>query len=284
LQLLREIGRLRIERETERNAVSISVPTQEVVPNESGYHLEYDVPVAAEHWNAQISLLTGMCAAELMVDAGVGILRTLPPANQQIVDRLRAAAKALGIPWPKDAGYDDVVRGLDPTPPAHAAFLTQAVHVLRGSGYEAIDPNEPIPLHSAVATPYAHVTAPLRRLVDRFGNEIVLALCAGASPPTWATDALADLPSAMGAAAQRASAVEHAVIDLVESVLLADRIGEMFDATVVNVDKDRANVLLRDPAVIAHIDGRGRELGEDVRLRVVAADPSTRRVEFEAQR
>jgi exoribonuclease R len=198
-----------------------------------------------------------------------------------VIDRLRATAKTLGIPWPADAGYDDVVRGLHRGPTADAAFLTQAVQVLRGAGYEVLEPGGPAPIHSAVAAPYAHVTAPLRRLVDRFANEIVLALCADAPVPTWATDALPDLPTAMGQAGQRASAVEHAVIDLVESVILADQVGGMFDATVVDVDEERATVLLRDPAVVAHIDGRARELGEDVSVRLVAAEPATRRVEFE---
>ena len=283
LELLREIGELRIEREAERNGVSISVPTQEVVPHDSGYRLEYDVPVAAERWNAQVSLLAGMCAAEIMVDGGVGILRTLPPPDQQVVARLRVTANTLGIPWPEGAGYDDVVRGLDPTPPAHAAFLTQAVQVLRGSGYEMIGTGEPVPMHSAVAAPYAHVTAPLRRLVDRFANEIVLARCADAAVPSWATDALPDLPAAMSEAAQRASSVEHAVVDLIESVLLADQVGEVFDATIVDVGNDHAEALLREPAVIAPVDGRGRELGEAVRLRLRAAEPTTRRVEFEVE-
>ena len=35
-----------------------------------------------EKWNAQISLLTGMAAASLMVYARVGILRTLPPPTR----------------------------------------------------------------------------------------------------------------------------------------------------------------------------------------------------------
>ena len=34
-----------------------------------------------ERWNAQISLLVGMGAATLMTGAGVGMLRTLPPAD-----------------------------------------------------------------------------------------------------------------------------------------------------------------------------------------------------------
>ena len=58
------------------------------------------VPAAARRsrrWNAQISLLTGMAAASLMVYARVGILRTLPPADPRDVQRLHRTARALGI-------------------------------------------------------------------------------------------------------------------------------------------------------------------------------------------
>ena len=50
-----------------------------------------------EEWNAQISLLTGMAAASLMVYARVGLLRTLPPPENRDVQRLHRTAKALGI-------------------------------------------------------------------------------------------------------------------------------------------------------------------------------------------
>ena len=48
--------------------------------DESGWHVVFRAPLPVEDWNAQISLLTGMAAAGMMLEAGVGILRTLPPA------------------------------------------------------------------------------------------------------------------------------------------------------------------------------------------------------------
>ena len=45
------------------------------------------------------------------------------------------------------------------------------------SGYQAFDGVVPEhPEHAALAAPYAHVTAPLRRRVDRYAGEICLAL------------------------------------------------------------------------------------------------------------
>ncbi len=80
LVLLREIGGLRRDLEAERGGISLDLPTQDVIADGAGeFHLEYEAPAPVEAWNAQISLLAGMEAARIMVDAGVGILRTLPP-------------------------------------------------------------------------------------------------------------------------------------------------------------------------------------------------------------
>ena len=76
--------------------------------------------------------------------------------------------------------------GLDPAVPMHAAFLEEAVTLLRGAGYTPFDGARPEqPTHAGVGAPYAHVTAPLRRLVDRFGTEVCLAICAGVPVPGW---------------------------------------------------------------------------------------------------
>jgi exoribonuclease R len=51
-------------------------------------------------WNAEVSLLTGMAAAQLMLGAGVGLLRTLPPAEPEALEAFVATARALGIQVP----------------------------------------------------------------------------------------------------------------------------------------------------------------------------------------
>ena len=66
-----------------------------------------------EGWNAQVSLLTGTSAARLMLDGGVGILRTLPPPRPEDVDALRRLAPALGVEWPAGAPPGDVISTLD---------------------------------------------------------------------------------------------------------------------------------------------------------------------------
>ena len=60
------------------------------------------------------------------------------------------------------------------------AFETEAASLFRGAAYTAFDGTLPAETtHAAIAAPYAHCTAPLRRLVDRYAGEVCLALCAG---------------------------------------------------------------------------------------------------------
>ena len=94
--------------------------------------------------------------------------------------------------------------------------------LLRGSGYQAFDGAPPEqPRHEAIAAPYAHVTAPLRRLGDRYALEICVALCAGLPVPDWVREALPDLPDALRESGRRAGAYERAVVDLIEAATLA---------------------------------------------------------------
>ena len=286
--LLREIGLLRQQRERDRGGVSLDVPEQEVDPDPAGgWRLEFRATLPCEDWNAQLSLLTGMAAARLMLDGGVGLLRTLPPPWPSAVASLRRSALALGVAWPHHSSYQEVVRGLDGSKPVEAAILALATVLLRGAGYAAFDGAPPEqPLHSAVAAPYAHATAPLRRLADRYVNEICLALSAGVPVPSWARDELPALPALMASADHRSHELERAMVDLAEAVALSGRVGEVFHATVVEVREAhdghpaRSTVQVRDPAVRARCSG-DLPLGQEADVRLVTADPATRTVAFE---
>ncbi|MET7615435.1 RNB domain-containing ribonuclease [Streptomyces sp. NPDC005408] len=286
LALLKEIGLLRENLERERGGISLNVPEQEVVERDGAYFLAYRAALPADSWNAQISLLTGMAAADLMIAAGTGILRTLPTAPDGAVARLRRSAKALGIDWPHHVSYADVVRSLDPHNARHAAFLQECTSLLRGAGYSSFTGGElPSPaVHAAVADEYTHCTAPLRRLVDRYAGELCVAFCAGQGVPEWVLAALDDLPKEMADGSRRANTVERECVDIVEAALLKERVGEVFDAYVVDVKEGEpavGTVHLEDPAVVARIaGGDALPLGERLRVRLTQADPGTAKVQF----
>jgi len=277
LVLLAEVGRLREAQERARGGVSLPQPQQEVVPADGGeWQVAYRASLPVEGFNAQVSLLTGMAAADLMLAAGAGVLRTLPPPDQRALDRLRRTAAALGVAWPDGASYPEFIRSLDPAVPAHAAVLQEATGVMRGAGYVAFDGERPAQArHGAIADEYAHVTAPLRRLADRYALECALAAAAGTAPPAWVRERLDALPEAMMAADRRASGLERAAIDLVEAALLEHRVGQVFEAVVV----DDGSVQVADPAVRARCDG-DPPVGERVRVRLARADVAARTVRF----
>src|SRR3546814_7113418 len=74
--VLREIGELLIRREQRRGGISLPLPEQEVRVEDGRWALEFRARHPVEDWNEQISLLTGMAAAHLMVQHRVGLLRT----------------------------------------------------------------------------------------------------------------------------------------------------------------------------------------------------------------
>ena len=272
LVLLREVGRLRRELEVTRGGVSLELPEQEAVDVDGHLELRLRAPLDVESWNAQISLMTGMAAAQLMIDGAVGVLRTVPPPDERDLERLRVAAKALGCPWGSDETYAAYVRSLDASDPRGASLLLLAARTLRGAGYQAFDGEVPEGAnHAAVAAPYAHVTAPLRRLVDRFANEIVLSLCAGRPVPEWVRAALPDLPKLMGEARRREGAASRAALDVLESAELARHVGETLDAVVVATDPKGSTLQLVEPAVQTRVAAR-LPLASAVRVRIDAVD------------
>ena len=284
LLLLKEVGLKRIELERRRGGADLPMPEQEVTRGDQGqFVLGFRPPLPIEDWNAQISLMTGMAAAEMMIKGGIGILRTMPPPDEGSVARFRRQAKSLGIGWVDGESYGEFLRRLESTNPRHLALVHEATALFRGAGYTPFEGKAPDqPMHSAVAAPYAHVTAPLRRLVDRFGLVVCEALSSGRDVPDWAREALPTLPDLMQAGDRRANAVDRACTDAVEAAIMVSHIGETFAAVVVDHDdKDHTVVVqLTDPAIVARARGTSQP-GSQVQVRVTGADVSKGTLELQ---
>ncbi len=283
LQALADVGRLRQHLAAERGGVDLPIPDQSVVRDGGSWRLIFRSPLPIEGWNAQISLMTGMAAADMMLAGGTGVLRTMPPPDDRDLARVRRTAEALGLSWPHAGGYAALIRSADPGDPKHLAFLSLATTLLRGAGYTPFDGGVPqLTTHSAVAAPYAHVTAPLRRLVDRFGAEAALAVHAGADIPEWVRAALPALPDLMTAATRSSRTLERESLNLLEAVLLSERVGEAFAASVVDGGrKSGFTIVISDPAVRAKAIG-ALQVGTKARVVLTVADPDARQVRFEA--
>lgn len=290
LALLREIGTKRIELERARGGASLNVPAQEVEFVDGRYVLQFRPGLPVEDWNAQISLLTGMAAAQVMLAGKVGILRTMPAPDAGAVAAYRLQTVALGKPWDETMAYGAYLRTLDTSDPRQLALMHAAATLFRGAGYTPFNGTVPEEVtQAAVAAPYAHATAPLRRLVDRFVLAICAALCSGAEVPAWAVQALDELPEIMSVSNQLASRVDRAAIDTVEAALLSHRVGTEFDAVVLAGPRQnghttkagaaRSTIQIAEPAVTGYCVGN-LQPGTVVRVKLVTADIARRTVQF----
>ncbi|MGV9195044.1 RNB domain-containing ribonuclease [Microbacterium sp. MC2] len=281
LAALRWFGTQRAARESERGGASLNIPETRVVTEPDGYRLERSSGVELEDWNAHVSLLTGMAAAEIMLAGGVGILRTMPPAGTEDIEEFRAQTVALGLPWPVEQPYGEYLRQL-PRTPAARAVREHAGGLFRGAGYVAFDGELPEQTEqSAIGAAYAHTTAPLRRLVDRWSLAVCEALVNGREVPEWARASLGELPSLMARSSQRASQLNAGALDRVEAAVLHGREGEVFDGLVLAQRGDGARVQLRRPPVEAKVPGlESVTPGTRVRLRLVRTSVADGTVEF----
>jgi len=253
ISLLEAVGRKRQLLEAERGGVSLRIPSQQVqrwTTAVSGYRLAFETVSEVEEWNAQISLMTGMGAARTMIHHGIGLLRSLSKPRPDRLQALHLTASALGVNWPSTLEYDDFVRSLDPQNPIHAVMLHQAARVTGGARYVAFQGEAPQQaFHSAIAAFYAHVTAPLRRLADRYALELLVALSTGMPTEPDLITAFSELPQVMAAADNVSRRLESAIVDFAEASILENRIGEVFDATVIALRSDGVVVQITDPPI-----------------------------------
>ena len=105
----------------------------------------------ADDWNAQLSLLAGMCAAQLML-AQASAVADDAVAGTDAVQRMRHIAAALRLRWPAAQGVGPWLAALDANAPTTMAMMTEATRLLRGADYVAFDGSLPeLTTHGALA-------------------------------------------------------------------------------------------------------------------------------------
>ena len=256
--------------EQARGAARVEPPEQEVVEEDGCFRLQLRPQSWAEQKNAALSLATNLAVAEALLQAKTGLFRTMGEPQDWAVRRLRHTARALGLEWPKRESLQQLERRLDQARPADAAMMLAIRRASPAAGYEPF--REGVrPWHAAVAATYAHATAPLRRLADRYVVEAALAIANG--------EPFA-VPDVMQKADALSSQIAHAVIDLAEAVSLKGREGGEFDAIVTDVDQRGARIQLRSPAVVARLKADGLKPGDELKVRLESANPEKRTVQF----
>lgn len=276
-----EIARRMAANEERRGASRVDPPEQEVEQLADGtFQLSFRPLLQSEQDNAALSLAANMAIADAMLAHRTGLFRVMAPPDASKVQRLRSAAQALGLSWPASTSLRDYQRALDPGNRQQAALMLEIRRAGSGASYQPYEEGV-VPWHEAMAATYAHATAPLRRLADRYVVRCALAIANGQPVPQAVTDAFARLPTVMGRADARASQINHAAIDLAEAVMLKGRQGEMFKAVVTDVADQRIRVQLSNMPVVANVKASGFRQGDSLTLRLVSADPDQRSIVFQ---
>jgi exoribonuclease R len=266
--------------ERARGAARVDPPEQEVGREaDESFALRLRPLSGAERDNAAMSLAANMAVADAMLAAGTGLFRVMEEPDAHAVARLRQTARALDLDWPADMTLDAFEQRLNPVQPRASAFMLAIRRATDGASYRPFDPGEK-PWHAAMAATYAHATAPLRRLADRYVLRAVLAVANGQVVPAAVTEAFARLPDVMAKSAARDGQIERAVIDLAEAALLANCEGQVFDAVVTDMAENDIRIQLCDQPVVARVSARHVLPGERIVVRLDMADPVQRRLAF----
>lgn len=280
IALLPEVGKLRQESALRRQAVNVRLPSQRVVESDQGgYELIIEPRHEVMDYNSEISLLTGMCAGQLMQSRGEGLLRTLRPASEETESQFRAEAQALGFEI-GGRSIGEFLLSVDADTPRGMALMRETLHLLRGADYARVGSEEEA-VHAGIGGYYAHVTAPLRRLVDRFATEVCLALANDQQPPQWVLERIDAVLESMRRTTQLASTVDKACLNLTEATVLQPWVGENFHATILTSDaeKNKARIFVPEPPVLANCVGAPQQGGEET-VSLVKADTQARDVLF----
>lgn len=274
-----ELARRIADAEARRGGARVDPPQQEVEPRgDGGYRLAFAPRLASEDRNAALSLATNLAVADALQAHHTGLFRVMAGPDAHAIERLRHVAAALGVAWPADMPLTALEPTLQDSDPAQAAFMVAVRRAGAGAAYVPYREGV-VPWHAAMAATYAHATAPLRRLADRYVIRAALAVANGEAVPEVATAAFEKLPEVMARADAIGGRIDRAVIDLAEAVMLQGREGEVFAATVVEADAHGARIQLRDLPVLASVKATGRP-GDVISVRLASADVAARTLRF----
>jgi exoribonuclease-2 len=161
--------------------------------------------------------------------------------------------------------------------------LSLCVIKLLGRGEYVVDyPGATVPGHFGLAvSDYAHSTAPNRRFPDLVIQRLIKAALAGGKVPYGAGE-LADLARHCTEQENAAKKVERQLSKSAGAMLLAGRIGQVFDAVVTGAGEADTWVRIIHPPVEGKLLERNaqRKVGERLRAKLVLADVERGYIDF----
>lgn len=278
-------GRLR-ERRHERGALRFeTLRTKAVVEDGKVRGLVEDRRNRAKELIEDFMLAANSATASFLEGRGLPSIRRLvrtPKRWPRIVD----IAARLGETLPQEPEPAALSRFLDrrrAADPDGYPELSLSVLKLLGAGEYTVDlPGQPAPGHFGLAAEdYTHATAPNRRYPDLVTQRLVKAALSG-RPAPYRSDELEELARWCTRKEDDARRVERQVNKSAAALLLADRIGERFDAVVTGASEKGTWVrTCRQP-----VEGRltcgheGLDVGDRVRVELVSVNVERGFIDF----
>ena len=235
---------------------------------------------------------------DFMIGANVAIAQYLAEQNRSAIrrvvrvpkrwDRIVVIAKQYGVTLPAEPdakALSDFLGARRAADPLRFPDLSLTIVKLLGPGEYVLDkpgPADDQGHFGLAAHDYSHATAPNRRYADLVTQRLVKAAIAGAPAP-YSDDELAAIATQCTQREDAANRVERVTRKAAAAILLANRIGSVFDAIVTGVNKDGTYVRLLSPPAEGRVmrGEQGMDVGERVRVRLTHTDPRRGFIDFE---
>ncbi|HEY9067721.1 MAG TPA: RNB domain-containing ribonuclease [Burkholderiaceae bacterium] len=273
-----------------RGALSLATPEVRPVFSEGVLtDLRPDLANRAKDLIANLMIAANGVTARYLERSGFPSLRRMLRAPARW-DRIVALAAQVGetLPGePSPGALDGFLAKRRAADPARFGDLSLAIVKLLGSGeYTVSVPGRATPGHFGLAVnDYTHSTAPNRRYPDLVTQRLLKAALADAGVP-FGEHELAELAAHCTEQEDNAQKVERQVRKSAAALLLAERIGQDFDALVTGASAKGTWVRITQP----NVEGRvvrgfeGLDVGEKLRVMLVGVDAQRGHIDFEALR
>jgi VacB/RNase II family 3'-5' exoribonuclease len=225
-----------------------------------------DLMVAANGVSARFLALKGFAALRR-------VLRT-PKRWDRIVSLAQGLGETLP-PAPSAPALNEFLAKRRAADPAQFPDLSLAVIKLLGSGEYAVElPGSDLEGHFGLAVKdYTHSTAPNRRFPDLLTQRLIKAALGNEAPP-YTQEELQALAAHCTQQEDSASKVERTVGKSAAAMLLAPRVGAIFDGIVTGVSDKGTWVRISSPATEGKVvkGFEGLDVGDRVRVQLLHTD------------
>jgi exoribonuclease-2 len=195
-----------------------------------------------------------------------------------------AAQKGGHLPGQPDSkALNDFLLAQKQADPDHFADLSIAVIKLMGPGEYVLErPGDPEQGHFGLAVEdYTHSTAPNRRFADLVTHRLLKALISGGAPP-YSDQELAAVARNCTEKEDAARKVEREMTKRLAAVVMAGRIGQVFDGVITGVTPKGTFVRVLNP----HVEGllaqgaQGLKVGDQVQVKLTRTDVERGYIDF----